>query len=836
MRAGVAVVDITPEVDAELAGGAFGPARGVLHPLKAKAVMLEQGAERVLIVSCDLLGLDEPLAKRIRRQIARAADVAFDAVLLACTHTHGGPATVTLRSWGAPEGGYCEQLCERIVRAATEAAKDAAPARVGSAAGDCVGVSVNRALGAEGGTNDRLCAIRVDDEDGRLRAVLVNYACHPVNLHSSGQITPDFPHYVAEAVGKGLATEAPVLYLTGACGDLNPANFEKRPSKAAAAETGRKIAERAGEMLATVETHADAPLAFAAADVDVRLQPLPAREELEHLIALRSEKMAQEEPSPTNWAYCGHRAAIDWATEAIAAIEQGRERETAPVALQAVRIGDAALAAVPGELFAEFGRRIAECGVLRHTFAVTLANGCMGYFPSPAAYEKRTYEAMDCPRFVGLQLFAPDVGRRICEGAIKMLRRLPHLARNPRSRRLWGRSCNVIVGGGQAHKRPVKYMYRGGPAFAVRAKGSRFWDDDGHEYLDYLLGYGPIVIGHADDEVDDAVHRQMADGTVYSVEHPLAIDLAERLCELIASAQMVMYFIGGSAATLGAFRGAPAPPGGGRVVRCGYHGWYDAFAPVPRGVPAGARRLVADVPYNDLPALRRRLEESPGEVAGVIIEAVQGDGPGPEYFPGVRRLCDEHGVVFILDEVKTGFRFGLGGAQAALGIEPDLSCFGKAMCNGYPGSVVVGRRSVLEARQDVFLAATFHADLLSIAAARAVIDILRRREGIAHFQRLGRRLIDGINGVFRDVGFPCQMAGHPPMPAPAETAPDDPENPIPPQWRGEALSAWCAALQRRGVYATGHPWFLSLEHTDEDIEHTIAVAADAAAEARAELG
>jgi len=835
MLASVSVVDITPPMGIELGGGAFGPATGVLHPLSAKAVMLAGGDERIIVVSCDLLGFDAELASRIRRRISRAADVAYDAVLLACTHTHCAPAAVTLRQWGTPDPAYCTALADKLVDAARSAAEELGPARVGCGAVQCEGIAVNRALGEAGGTCDTLTAIRIDGDDGRAMAVLVNYACHPVNLHSSGRVTPDFPHYLEHAVRKRMATDAPVLFLTGACGDLLPANFEKRPSDPAARQTGRAIAERAVEALAAIETRPDAPLAFAAGEVSVGLQPLPSRAELERVIAERTEELAHEEASPTNWAYCGHMAAIAWATEAIEAIERSRERESTTVALQAIRIGNAGLVAMPSELFAEFGREIAACDALPHTFMVTLANGCMGYFPSRAAYERETYEAVHCPRFVGLQLFEPDVGERVCEAAIEMLGRLGRLERNPQSRRLWGRSCNVIVGGGQAHKRPVEYMYAGGPAFAVRAKGSRFWDADGNEYIDYLLGYGPIVIGHADDEVNDAVRQQMAHGTIYSIEHPLSIELAERLCGLIPSAEMVLYSVGGSAATLGAVRCARAHTGRERIVRCGYHGWYDAFTPVARGVPAATRELVADVPYDDLDALANRLEEHPGKIAGVIVEAVQGDGPGDGYFTGVRQLCDEHGAAFILDEVKTGFRFGLGGAQELLGIEPDLSCFGKAMCNGYPASVVVGRRDVLEAREDVFLAATFHADALSLAAAMKVIDIMEQRNGIGLLRRLGGRLIDGVNDAFAATDLPCRMVGHPAMPAPVETTVDDPDRPIDPAWRGRALSAWCAALQRRGVYGTGHPWFLSLAHTDDDIARTIAVAEAAAEEARREL-
>jgi glutamate-1-semialdehyde aminotransferase len=402
---------------------------------------------------------------------------------------------------------------------------------------------------------------------------------------------------------------------------------------------------------------------------------------------------------------------------------------------------------------------------------------------------------------------------------------------NAKSRQLWERSCKVIVGGGQAHKRPVDFMVRGGPSFMVRGEGSRVWDADGHEYIDYLLAYGPIVLGHSDPIVNEAVRTQMKDGTVYSVEHPLEIELAEQLVEMIPCAEMVMYFVGGSSTTLGAIRCARAHTKREKIIRCGYHGWYDWCVPDNPGVPKFNQDLIIGIGYDDLPALKKTLEANAGQVAGVMIESVQFDGPSPGYFDGVRRLCDEHGAVFVVDEVKTGFRFDLGGAQVPFKINADLATFGKAMCNGYPGSVLVGKREIMEPRTDTHMAATFHGDLLSIVAAQVVIEQMKRRDGIAYFQKIGQRLIDGMNEIFTDIELPMKVTGFAPMPWPQETNEKDP-NPCPEKYKGKVLIEYCAALQRKGIYATSHPWFLSMAHTEDDIEKTLAIAGDAAAEAR----
>jgi glutamate-1-semialdehyde aminotransferase len=402
----------------------------------------------------------------------------------------------------------------------------------------------------------------------------------------------------------------------------------------------------------------------------------------------------------------------------------------------------------------------------------------------------------------------------------------PYADLNPQSRVWRDRIRGVIAGGGQAHRRTDKYTLRGAPHLAVRAKGAYFWDVDGRQFLDYLLGYGPIILGHCDPDVNEAVRSQMEEGTIFSLEHPAVVEFDEELCRTIPCAEMVINVIGGSSATTAAVRCARVHTKREKIVRCGYHGWFDWCFPKDPGSPHCEQELIRDIPYNDLTALKAALND---EVAAVIIEAYQGDGPSPGYFDGIRQLCDQHGAVFILDEVKTGFRFALGGAQEALNIKPDLATFGKAMCNGYPGSVVVGKRAILEPRSDTFIGATFHGDLLSIAAARVVMKILRERDGIAHIARLGRKLIDGLGAVFANRGFPMRMRGWPAMP---EVTPTD--NP-PPELAGKVLTEWCAAMQRRGFYMTGHCWFISLSHTDEDIERTIAAGNEAVTDALAAI-
>jgi glutamate-1-semialdehyde aminotransferase len=406
---------------------------------------------------------------------------------------------------------------------------------------------------------------------------------------------------------------------------------------------------------------------------------------------------------------------------------------------------------------------------------------------------------------------------------------------NPQTRALWERGCRRLVGGGQGHKRHTRYIARGGPGFFTRAKGACMWDADGRRFIDYLCGYGPIILGHCDDAWNAAVLRQMQEAGVQSAEHPSELALADRLAGLIPNAEMLLFAIGGSAATSTALRIARAHTGREAVIRCGYHGWHDWAMSDTNGVPLHERAFVHAVAYNDVAGLERLLKQLPRKVAAVIVEAVLDDGPAPGYFDAVRRLCDEHGCLFILDEVKTGFRFDLGGAQRLYGIRPDLATYGKAMANGLPISAICGTRQVMEQRADLAISATFHGDPIGCAAALATLDELERRDGIAFLHRQGRALIDGLNRIFAAADFPMHLAGHPAMPNPTEGWRGQTQRALPKGWAGEAARAWCAAMQRRGVFVNLHVWFLTLAHDDAIIAETLAKAEEAIPEALRDL-
>lgn len=383
-----------------------------------------------------------------------------------------------------------------------------------------------------------------------------------------------------------------------------------------------------------------------------------------------------------------------------------------------------------------------------------------------------------------------------------------------RSKQLLAESDEVLIRGCQGHKRSHQMLERGYPVFTSRAKGARFWDADGNEYVDYLMGFGPILLGYDDPAVNAAIRTQMEKGTIYSTAHELEISTARRLLELHPWAGMIGFFIGGSATTTGAVRIARAYTGKSKILRCGYHGWHDWTQPGGPGVPPEVGALTIEFEYGDLESLESALKAHKGQTACVIVETIQKSGPPDGYLQACVDLAHQYETLCIFDEIKVGFRVALGGATEYFGVTPDLATFGKASCNGYPGGFVVGKQQFLEndACQEAWLAATFHCDLLSLTAMNVVMDEMKRRDGIGYQKTMGARLIEGINAACESGGLSYRLQGFPAMPTPVIDEDDKPR-----------CISMLQGVLRRGYYLhPGHPMFLSLAHTEADIEGTIA--------------
>jgi len=319
------------------------------------------------------------------------------------------------------------------------------------------------------------------------------------------------------------------------------------------------------------------------------------------------------------------------------------------------------------------------------------------------------------------------------------------------------RADQVIPGGAQTFSKGSNQHVRGvAPIFLAKGKGYRVWDVDGNEYIDYIQGLLPNILGYAHDGVNAAVAEQLAQGHSFSLPHPLEVELAERLTRIIPCAEKVRFGKNGSDATSGAVRAARALTGRDRIACCGYHGWQDWYigsTTRSAGVPGAVRALTHPFQYNNLDSLRNLLEQQPGEFAAVIMEPVNFSPPEPGFLAGVKELTHRHGALLIFDEICTGFHFGLGGAQKKFGITPDMACFGKAMGNGFPISCIVGRGDVMKIFEDIFFSFTFGGEIASMAAAMKVLDILETTPAIAQIEANGRVLKEALNALAKEAGL-----------------------------------------------------------------------------------
>ena len=319
------------------------------------------------------------------------------------------------------------------------------------------------------------------------------------------------------------------------------------------------------------------------------------------------------------------------------------------------------------------------------------------------------------------------------------------------------RAQRVIPGCAQTFSKNYTQHVRGAaPVFLERGVGCRVWDVDGNEYIDYIQGLLPNILGYNHPEVNAAVDRQLTRGHSFSLPHPLEVELAERLTRLIPCAEMVRFGKNGSDATAGSVRAARAFTGREHIACCGYHGWQDWYIGSTTrnaGVPRAVRELTHPFPYNDLSALEQVLDEHPKQFAAVIMEPVNFYQPVPGYLEGVKDLAHRHGALLIFDEICSGFHFGLGGAQKRYNVIPDLACFGKAMANGLPISCIVGRAEVMKIFEEVFFSFTFAGEVASMAAALKVLEILEHTNALVRMEANGRVLQDGFSALSKFAGL-----------------------------------------------------------------------------------
>jgi glutamate-1-semialdehyde 2,1-aminomutase len=388
----------------------------------------------------------------------------------------------------------------------------------------------------------------------------------------------------------------------------------------------------------------------------------------------------------------------------------------------------------------------------------------------------------------------------------------------------------------------------------ARGEGAYIWDLDGNRYIDYRLGFGPIILGHAYPAVLERVAEAIQGGTIFAWTTPLEIQLAEQICR-ITGVEKVRLANTGTEATMHALRLARAYTGRERFIKFEgqYHGMHDyvlfstasspaqalgsRYSPTPAstssGIPNDIRKYVIVVPFNDLERLERTLESHWQEVATIMVEPVLGNSAGilpqPGYLEKLRELCDRYGIVLFFDEVKTGFRIARGGAQEYFGVKADLVTYAKAMGNGFPIAAIGGKAKIMDIIEEGGVAhgGTYTGNVVGTAAALATLDILENQPVIETIYQRGQQLIDGIDDILTRAGIPHCMTGLPSMLSYILGTDEVPQD----------FRAYCGgddalyeeismALIERGVMPDcdgREPWFLCYAHDDEIIAETLAV-------------
>lgn len=352
------------------------------------------------------------------------------------------------------------------------------------------------------------------------------------------------------------------------------------------------------------------------------------------------------------------------------------------------------------------------------------------------------------------------------------------------------------------------------PKYLQRGKGSHVWDVDGNEFIDYTMGVGPLSLGYSYDVVDEAIKDQLKDGITFSLTHPLEVEVAQLINKVVPNAESVRYSRGGADVVSGAVRVARAYTGRNKVLCCGYHGWHDWYIAVTdrnQGIPKAIQDLTFTFNYNDIQSVIDSIDE---DTACVVLEPYVFEAPKDNFLQKLRDVCTENGTLLVFDEMWSGFRISIGGAQEYFGVKADLACFSKAVANGMPLSVLTGKKEIMSVlEKDVFFFNTFGGEALSLSATKATINEMIAKNVPAQLAKQGNKLKIGYNKISEELGmdytkcsgFDCRTI----MTFDASAA-----NPL------EMKSLVQQEMIKRGILWAGFH-NISFSHTDEDIEYTL---------------
>ena len=395
-----------------------------------------------------------------------------------------------------------------------------------------------------------------------------------------------------------------------------------------------------------------------------------------------------------------------------------------------------------------------------------------------------------------------------------------------RSDELFRRATKVVPGGIYGHLAPAGGLPKVFPHYAESAAGCRFQDVDGNDWLDFMCGYGAILLGHGDSEVEEAAERQRRDGSVLNQPTARMVELAEAMVELIDFSDWAVFAKNGSDVTTWATRVAREHTGRRFVLKAKgiYHGvdaWCD---PGFGGRIREDRAFVGEFDWNDLDGLRDLAKEHDDDVAAIVLTPYHHAAFGPSempadgFWPGVEEFCREKGIVLILDDVRAGFRLHEGGSHRIFGFTPDIACYSKAIGNGYAISACLGREEFRRGARDVFLTGSCWNDAVAMAASMKCLELARERNVVGKLEVLGARLSKGLGDAGAKHGFSFSLTGPSAMPFPWFDGDDD----------LFLLQQFCELCAMKGLFFhPHHNWFLCGSHDDATIDQAIEIASGA---------
>lgn len=392
-----------------------------------------------------------------------------------------------------------------------------------------------------------------------------------------------------------------------------------------------------------------------------------------------------------------------------------------------------------------------------------------------------------------------------------------------KSLELYEEATTLIPGGVLGARKPGDFINGEYPIFLDTGKGAKLVDVDGNEFIDFLCGYGPIILGYREEEVDEAVYQQIRDkGFCFTLTQKFQNELAKKLAQIIPSSEMSIFLKTGSDATTAAIRIARAHTKKLKVMRCGYHGWHDWCIEMKGGIPKKFYEDVYEFQYNRLDQLEELMAEHGSDTAAIIMTPFghpnhqKMEVPDPGFLEGARKIADKYGAVLVYDEIRTCFRLAMGGAQEIYGVTPDLTVLGKAMGNGYPISVVTGKKDVMMAAESkLFISSTFFPNSEAFVAALKTIEIMERENVLEDIWEKGKWFMEKIQELIdkHDVG--AELTGVAPMFY--ITFKKDETG----AYKGKRTDFYTQLIRKGFFFTPFHHAYISYRHTKEELELTL---------------